>query len=126
MPVIVAAVHLLLAVGALAARRTPHAGRKTPLWPLAPVVVIIALAYAVSQSAPVDLVITAGIVVAALGYEVLYLHPRRDTRFPVDAPHRHACLPVFPAAVSRGGRHRAGGSRQSASPVRAAHPIALP
>ena len=83
--VIVAAVYLLLAVGALAARRTPHAGWKMPLWPLAPVVVIIALTYAVSQSAPMDLVITAGIVVAALGYEVLYLRPRRDTRFLVDA-----------------------------------------
>jgi len=51
----------------------------------APVVVIIALTYAVSQSAPVDLLITAGLVVAALGYEVLYLRPRRDTRFLVDA-----------------------------------------
>ncbi|MCC9705394.1 APC family permease [Streptomyces sp. MNU76] len=83
--VVVAAVYLLLAVGALAARRTPHAGWKMPLWPLAPVVVIIALAYAVSQSAPMDLVITAGIVAAALGYEVLYLRPRRATRFLVDA-----------------------------------------
>jgi hypothetical protein len=49
------------------------------------VVVILALAYAVSQSAPADLVITAVLVVAALGYEVLYLRPRRDTRFLVDA-----------------------------------------
>ncbi|KFG05445.1 MULTISPECIES: APC family permease [Streptomyces] len=83
--VIVAAVYLLLAVGALAARRRPHAGWKMPLWPLAPVVVIIALAYALSQSAPVDLAVTVGIVAAALGYEVLYLRPRRDTRFLVDA-----------------------------------------
>ena len=83
--VIVAAVYLLLAVGALAARRTPHAGWKMPLWPLAPVAVIIALTYALLQSAPVDLVITGGIVVAALAYEVLYLRPRRDTRFLVDA-----------------------------------------
>ena len=42
-----------------------------PVWPLAPLVVIIALTYAVPQSAPMDLVITAGIVVAALGHEVL-------------------------------------------------------
>lgn len=82
--VIVAAVYLLLAVGALAARRTPHAGWKMPLWPLAPVVVIIALAYALSKSAAPDLAITAGIVVVALGYEVLYLRPRRETRFLVD------------------------------------------
>lgn len=83
--IIIAVVYLLLAVGALAARRTPHAGWKMPLWPLAPVVVIVALAYALSKSAPVDLAITAGIVVAALGYEVLYLRPRRGTRFLVDA-----------------------------------------
>ena len=83
--VMVAAVYLLLAVGALAARRTPHAGWKMPLWPLAPVVVIAALTYALSQSAAVDLGITAGVVVAALAYEVLYLRPRRDTRFLVDA-----------------------------------------
>jgi len=83
--VIIAVVYLLLAVGALAVRRKPHAGWKMPLWPLAPVVVILALAYALSQSAPVDLAITAGLVAAALGYEVLYLRPRRATRFLVDA-----------------------------------------
>jgi amino acid transporter len=83
--VMVAAVYLLLAVGALAARRTPHAGWKMPLWPLAPVVVIAALAYALSQSAGVDLAITGGVVVAALAYEVLYLRSRRETRFLVDA-----------------------------------------
>jgi len=83
--VIVAAVYVLLAVGALAARRTPHDGWKMPLWPLAPAVVIVALTYALLQSAPLDLVITAAIVVAALAYEVLYLRPRRDTRFLVDA-----------------------------------------
>lgn len=83
--VMVAAVYLLLAVGALAARRTPHAGWKMPLWPVAPVVVIAALAYALTQSAAVDLGITAGVVVVALAYELLYLRPRRATRFLVDA-----------------------------------------
>jgi amino acid transporter len=83
--VIIAVVYLLLAVGALAARRRPHAGWKMPLWPLAPAVVIIAVTYGLSQSAPADLAITAGIIVAALGYEVLYLRRRRDTRFLVDA-----------------------------------------
>ena len=83
--VIIAVVYLLLAVGSLAARRRPHAGWKMPLWPLAPAVVIIAITYALSQSAPPDIAITAGIIVAALGYEVLYLRPRRDNRFLVDA-----------------------------------------
>ena len=83
--VIIAVVYLLLAVGALAARRRPHAGWKMPLWPLAPAMVIIAITYALTQSAPADLAVTAGIVVVALGYEVLYLRPRREARFLVDA-----------------------------------------
>ena len=83
--VIVSVVYLLLAVGALGARRAPHAGWKMPLWPLAPVVVIGALGYALLGSAPLDLAITGGIVVVALAYELLYLRPRRDTRFLVDA-----------------------------------------
>lgn len=83
--VMVAAVYLLLAVGALAVRRTSHVGWKMPLWPLAPVVVIVALGYALIQSAAVDLAITGGVVLAALAYEVLYLRTRRGTRFLVDA-----------------------------------------
>jgi len=83
--VMVAAVYLLLAIGALGARRTPHAGWHMPWWPLAPVVVIAALTYALSQSAAIDLWITAGVVVTALVYEALYLRPRRGTRFLVDA-----------------------------------------
>ena len=82
--VIVSVVYVLLAIGALRTRRTPHAGWKMPLWPLAPVVVIVALGYALSQSAAADLLITAGIVVVAVAYEVLYLRPRRDSRFLVD------------------------------------------
>lgn len=82
--VMVAAVYLLLALGALAARRTSHSGWRMPLWPVAPVVVIVALAYALSQSAGIDLAITAGIVALALAYEVLYLRPRRATHFVVD------------------------------------------
>lgn len=82
--VIVSSVYLLLAIGALAVRRTPHSGWKMPLWPLAPLVVIVALTYALSQSASVDLAITAGIVLAAVAYEVLYLRPRRGSRFLVD------------------------------------------
>jgi amino acid transporter len=83
--VIVSVVYLLLALGALAARRTPHAGWRMPLWPAAPIIVILALGYALLGSAPLDLGITVGIVVAAVAYEVLYLRPRRATRFLVDA-----------------------------------------
>ncbi|KRC48845.1 MULTISPECIES: APC family permease [unclassified Nocardioides] len=83
--VIVSVVFILLAVGALTVRRTPHAGWHMPLWPLAPVVVIGALGYALLGSAAVDLVITGVIVVVALAYELLYLRPRRDERFLVDA-----------------------------------------
>lgn len=82
--VMVAAVYLMLALGALAARRTPHAGWKMPLWPVAPVVVIAALVYALSQSAVIDLAITGGVALAALAYEVLYLRHRRATHFVVD------------------------------------------
>jgi amino acid transporter len=83
--VIVSVVYLLLAVGALAARRTPHAGWQMPLWPLAPVVVIVALGYALLGSAKPDLLITGAIVAVAVAYEVLYLRPRRGDRFLVDA-----------------------------------------
>ena len=83
--VIVSVVFILLAVGALTVRRTPHAGWHMPLWPLAPVVVIGALGYALVGSAAVDLVITGAIVVVAFAYELLYLRPRRDERFLVDA-----------------------------------------
>lgn len=83
--VIVSVVFMLLAVGSLRARRAPHAGWHMPLWPLAPVVVILALGYALIGSATVDLAITGMIIAAALAYEYLYLRPRRDERFLVDA-----------------------------------------
>lgn len=83
--VIVSVVFILLAVGALLARRSPHAGWHMPLWPLPPVVVIGALGYALVGSARVDLLITGVIVAVALAYEFLYLRPRRDERFLVDA-----------------------------------------
>ncbi|WP_380173924.1 APC family permease [Kineococcus sp. DHX-1] len=83
--VIVAVVYLLLAFAALRVRRRPHRGWKMPLWPLAPVLVVLALTYAIAQSASRDLLITGGILLAALVYEVAYLRPRRATRFLVDA-----------------------------------------
>ena len=61
-------------------------GWRMPLWPLPPLLVIGAIGYALLGSAPVDLWITAGIVVVALVYYAGYLAPRRGDRFVVQAP----------------------------------------
>lgn len=82
--VIVSAVYLMLAVAALTVRRRPHAGWKTPLWPLPSLLVIGAVGYALTESASRDLVITGALVLAAVVYDVAYLRPRRETRFLVD------------------------------------------
>ncbi|MBO9524461.1 MAG: APC family permease [Nocardioidaceae bacterium] len=83
--VIVSAVYLLLAVAALTVRRGPHPGWRMPLWPLPSVLVILAVGYALLESSSQDLLITGGLVAAALAYDVLYLRPRRESRFLVDA-----------------------------------------
>jgi amino acid transporter len=83
--VTVSAVYLLLALAGLAVRRTPHAGWRMPLWPFPSVLVILGVGYALLESARADLLIVGGIVLAALVYDQLYLQPRRDTHFVVDA-----------------------------------------
>lgn len=83
--VTVSSVYLLLALAGLAVRRTPHAGWRMPLWPLPSVLVILGVGYALLESARADLVIVGGLVLAALAYDQLYLQPRRDTHFVVDA-----------------------------------------
>ncbi|PVG81917.1 amino acid permease [Nocardioides gansuensis] len=82
--VIVSSVYLTLAVAALAVRRSPHAGWKMPLWPLAPVLVIVGVGYALSESATGDLLIVAAMVGGALAYYYGYLRPRGSSRFLVD------------------------------------------
>ncbi|HEX5988034.1 MAG TPA: APC family permease [Nocardioides sp.] len=85
--VIVSVIYVALAVGALAVRRQGSMpGWRMPLWPLPPLLVIGAIGYALLGSAPVDLWITAGIVVVALVYYAGYLAPRRGDRFVVQAP----------------------------------------
>lgn len=83
--VVLAAVYLLVAVAALFVRRAPHAGWKMPLWPVAPVVVIVGVGYALRESAMPDVLAVAGILALATLYYALYLRPRSSTHFLVDA-----------------------------------------
>jgi amino acid transporter len=83
--VVLAAVYMLVAVAALFVRRAPHAGWKMPLWPVAPVLVIVGVGYALRESALVDVVAVLGILATAAVYYVAYLRPRSATHFVVDA-----------------------------------------
>lgn len=83
--VVLAAVYMLVAVAALFVRRAPHAGWKMPLWPVAPVLVIVGVGYALRESAMVDVVAVLGILAIAAVYYVAYLRPRSATHFVVDA-----------------------------------------
>lgn len=82
--VILGAVYLTVAIAALFVRRAPHAGWKMPLWPVAPVLVIVGVGYALKGSAVSDLV-AVGVLLAVAGlYYVGYLRPRSTTHFLVD------------------------------------------
>lgn len=83
--VVLASVYLLVAVAVLFVRRSPHAGWKMPLWPLAPVVVIVGVGYALRESAMVDVLSLSGLLAVALAYYAFYLRPRSATHFLVDA-----------------------------------------
>ncbi|MEV0121941.1 APC family permease [Streptomyces sp. NPDC050703] len=85
----VTGMYLLVAVAALLARRGGHGHRaawRMPLWPAVPVLLIAVLAYVLSRQELSYLGWTGGIVVAATLYFVLYLRPRRDTRWLVSVP----------------------------------------
>ncbi|WP_447037531.1 APC family permease [Streptomyces sp. DSM 118878] len=85
----VTGMYLLVAVAALLARRGGHGHRaawRMPLWPAVPVVLIVVLAYVLSQQELGYLVWTGGIVAAATLYFALYLRPRRETRWLVSVP----------------------------------------
>jgi amino acid transporter len=83
--VILAGVYLTVAVAALFVRRAPHAGWKMPLWPAAPILVIVGVGYALRESAMSDVIAVAGLLAVALVYYVAYLRPRSATHFLVDA-----------------------------------------
>lgn len=86
--VMISTMYVALAVAALRVRtqRTDTVGWRMPLWPLPPVLVILAVGYALTGSAAVDLLVTAGVLAAALAYYVLYLARRPGERFVVVDP----------------------------------------
>jgi amino acid transporter len=85
----VTGMYLLVAVAALFARRGRHAERpawRMPLWPAVPVLLIVVLAYVLSQQEAAYLLWTGGIAAVATVYWVCYLRPRRETRWLVTLP----------------------------------------
>ncbi len=88
------ALYLIVARSSIVGRRngtTAHAKYKMPLWPLAPVAVIIALGYVTYElwlGNPWQVVIAAGALVVGYVYYYVYLYSRRGTRWTMpDAPH---------------------------------------
>ncbi|WP_441246064.1 APC family permease [Kitasatospora sp. McL0602] len=87
--VAVAALYLLVAVAALFSRRAQHKDApawRQPLWPVLPVVLIIALGYILTQLDVKALIWTGAITAAASLYWVFYLRPRQDTRWVITVP----------------------------------------
>ncbi|MFJ8361594.1 APC family permease [Streptomyces sp. NPDC093984] len=85
----VTGMYLLVAVAALLARRGAHAHTpawRMPLWPAMPVLLIAVLGYILTQQEAAYLLWTGGITAAATLYWVLYLRPRRATRWLVSLP----------------------------------------
>ncbi|NYI05208.1 APC family permease [Allostreptomyces psammosilenae] len=66
---------------------TPDPDRvRVPGGPLIPVVLLVILGYVMAVQAPLDLLITAGILLAAAGYHQFYLRRHPDTRWLVTVP----------------------------------------
>jgi amino acid transporter len=85
----VTGMYLLVAVAALLARRGSHAQTpawRMPLWPAMPILLIVVLGYILTQQDASYLLWTGGITAVATLYWVLYLRPRRDTRWLVSIP----------------------------------------
>ncbi|WP_405663920.1 APC family permease [Streptomyces sp. RK9] len=85
----VTGMYLLVAVAALLARRGSHRHApawRMPLWPGVPVVLVAVLAYVLSRQETAYLLWTGGIVGVATLYWLLYLRPRRDSRWLVTIP----------------------------------------
>ncbi|WP_371481476.1 APC family permease [Kitasatospora sp. NBC_00315] len=87
--VAVAALYLLVAFAALLSRRAHHKDApawRQPLWPALPILLILALAYVLTQLDVTALLWTGGITAAATLYWALYLRPRQDTRWVITVP----------------------------------------
>ena len=83
---------VVVALSAIVGRRkgtTAHAHYKMPLWPLAPVAVILSLGYVTYQlwsGNPWQVVIAVGALAIGYAYYYLYLYPQRTTRWTMPAP----------------------------------------
>ncbi|GAB2743803.1 APC family permease [Kitasatospora kifunensis] len=87
--VAVAALYLLVAVAALFARRGAHKHTpawRQPLWPVLPVLLIVALGYTLTQLDSKALIWTGVITAVASLYWVFYLRPRQATRWVITLP----------------------------------------
>ncbi|MEV5515270.1 APC family permease [Streptomyces flaveolus] len=85
----VTGMYLLVAIAALLCRRGDHRHTQAwrmPLWPAVPVLLIVVLAYILTQQETSYLLWTGGITAVATLYWALYLRPRRDTRWLVTLP----------------------------------------
>ncbi|GAA1991709.1 APC family permease [Kitasatospora viridis] len=87
--VAVSALYLLVAVGALLSRRGAHKdvpAWRQPLWPVLPVLLIVALGYVLTQQDHKALVWTGVITAVASLYWAFYLRPRQETRWVITLP----------------------------------------
>jgi amino acid transporter len=86
--VIVSAMYVVLALAALRVRRQPTtvAGWRMPLWPLPPLLVVVAVGYALFGASRSDVIVTGVILALAAAYYVLYLARRPEERFVVVSP----------------------------------------
>jgi amino acid transporter len=93
------ALYLIVALSAIVGRvngTSSHAHYKMPLWPLAPVVVILSLAYVTYQlwqGNAWQVIIAAGALAVGYAYYYIYLYPQRATRWTMpDAVHDEHAL----------------------------------
>ncbi|KUJ36673.1 APC family permease [Streptomyces sp. NPDC093228] len=85
----VTGMYLLVAIATLLARRGSHARTpawRMPLWPATPILLIAVLTYILSLQEVSYLLWTGGITAVATLYWLLYLRPRRTTRWLVSIP----------------------------------------
>ncbi|MGW5649804.1 APC family permease [Streptomyces humi] len=85
----VTGMYLLVAIAALLSRRGHHKHTpawRMPLWPTMPVLLIVVLAYILTQQETTYLLWTGGITAAATLYWAFYLRPRKTTHWVVSIP----------------------------------------